>query len=396
MTQKSGSSADAAGVVLTFLESVGRRSEAELYLKLFRELPKESFAIIIAEAAVIRHAAGSLVEQLRFLRELGLFAPVAVGLFEPMHAEKSATRLAKQGAHMGAVVENALDPNLAAQVREELDAENFPILSFAGAEHETVRDSFQRLGRLAGELGTRKIVVLRRRGGLRRYGRSVLSPNTSLAEVERGISVVNLRTDLEALQEPRTLTAEDGELLGNIGAILSRPDCSRVVAAITSPLSLLHELFTVKGAGTLIKRGTSIDRHASYSTLDRARLVGLFESSFGRNLNGTFFDEAPPRHLSRGRLPSRRRDRAGEARALPHQVRRRSRRTGRRHGSRSLGSGRQGPPIAVLARACRKPDRKLVRSALRRHDQGGKLGRVPSRDRYGERSSSRRRSARPP
>jgi acetylglutamate kinase len=278
--------------VLTFLESVGRRSEAELYLKLFRELPKESFGIIAAEAAVIRHAAGSLVEQLRFLRELGLFVPVAVGLFEPATAEKSAQRLAKRAAHLGAVVEDALDPNLADRVREELAAENLPIVTFNDAA-ESLRVRFERVGKLAGELGTRKIVVLRRRGGLRRYGRSVLSPSTSLAEAERGVSVVNLRTDLEGLREPRVLNHDDGELLDCIGAVMARPDCSRVVAAVTSPLSLLHELFTVKGAGTLIKRGTAIDRHGSYAALDRARLVSLFESSFGRVLKPEFF-EAPP------------------------------------------------------------------------------------------------------
>ena len=38
--------ANPADVVLTFLESVGRRAEAELYLRLFRQLPKESFALI--------------------------------------------------------------------------------------------------------------------------------------------------------------------------------------------------------------------------------------------------------------------------------------------------------------------------------------------------------------
>jgi acetylglutamate kinase len=293
LNTKSGPSPDAAGVVLTFLESVGRRSEAELYLKLFRELPKESFAIIAAEAAVIRHAAGSLVEQLRFLRELGLFAPVAVGLFEPAAAEKSATRLAKRAAHMGAVVEEARDPELGARVREELDAENLPIVSFAGTEQESARDRFERVGQLAAELGTRKIVVLRRRGGLRRYGRSVLSPSTSLADVERGISVVNLRTDLDGLREPRALPSDDAELLECIGTILARPDCASVVAAVTSPLSLLHELFTVKGAGTLIKRGTAIERHPTYDSLDRARLVGLLESSFGRPLLPSFFEEPP-------------------------------------------------------------------------------------------------------
>ena len=36
----------AAEAVLTFLESVGRRSEAEFYLRLFLKLPPESFGII--------------------------------------------------------------------------------------------------------------------------------------------------------------------------------------------------------------------------------------------------------------------------------------------------------------------------------------------------------------
>ena len=43
-----------AEAVLTFLESVGRRSEAEFYLRLFRKIPKESFAIVAAEAPVVR------------------------------------------------------------------------------------------------------------------------------------------------------------------------------------------------------------------------------------------------------------------------------------------------------------------------------------------------------
>jgi hypothetical protein len=291
VTQKTPRSPDAAGVVLTFLESVGRRSEAEFYVKLFRELPKESFAIIAAEAAVIRYAAGSLVEQLRFLRELGLFAPVVVGLFEPAAAEKAASRLAKRSADMGAVVENAAGPDLAERVRAELGAENLPILCLAGAAGETTRERFDSLGRLAGELGTRKIVVLRRRGGLGRQGRP--QAGATNAAPEHRISVVNLRTDLAALREPRALPADDTELLDHLVAVLTRPDCARAVASVASPLDLLRELFTLKGAGTLVKRGTPIERHASYATLDIARLTALLESSFGRGLAPTFFDEPP-------------------------------------------------------------------------------------------------------
>jgi acetylglutamate kinase len=290
VTTKTREPPDAAGVVLTFLESVGRRSEAELYVRLFRELPKESFAIIVVESAVVRYAAGSLVEQLRFLRELGLFVPVAVGVFEPATGAKAAQRLAKRSAEMGAVVEDVLAPDLTSGVRRELAEENLPIISFANVQSEDARTRWDRLGTLAGDLRTRKIVVLRRRGGLRRLGKA-----TSLAAIgaERVLSVINLRTDTSLLTEPRALSHDDVELLQHLGAILGRDDCKGVVASITSPLNLLRELFTVKGAGTLVKRGSAIERHDSYSTVDVPRLRALLESSFGRALDPAFFDRPP-------------------------------------------------------------------------------------------------------
>jgi hypothetical protein len=287
VTPKTAYSPDAAGVVLTFLESVGRRSEAELYLKLFRDLPKESFAIIAAEGAVLRYAAGSVVEQLRFLHELGLMAPVVVGLFEQGTAEKAATRLAKRAADMGAVVIDARDPELSVRVGQELRDENLPIVCFGATGEETSADRFEQIGRLAGELGTRKLVVLRRKGALRRLARANATGS------DRSISVINLRTDLPSLREPRAIGVDDTELLERLITWLERPDCSSAVASVTSPLSLLNELFTVKGAGTLVKRGTPIERHTSYDTLDVGRLQALLESSFGRPLAATFFERTP-------------------------------------------------------------------------------------------------------
>ena len=287
MTPKTGNSPDAAGVVLTFLESVGRPSEAELYLKLFREVPKESFAIIAPEAAVLRYAAGSLVEQLRFLHELGLVAPIVVGLFEQASPERAAQRLVKRAHDMGAVAIEAGEPELAQQVTQELRDENLPIVYFGASGDQSAADRFERISKLSGELSTRKLVVLRKKGALRRLARG------GQAAGERNLSVINLRTDLAALREPRAIGVEDAELLERIAAWLTRPDCARAVASVTSPLSLLRELFTVKGAGTLVKRGTPIERHASYATLDVPRLRALLESSFGRPLRQDFFEEPP-------------------------------------------------------------------------------------------------------
>jgi hypothetical protein len=280
---------DAAGVVVTFLESVGRRSDAELYLKLFRELPKESFAIITVESSVLRYSAASLVEQLHFLRELGLVAPVVVGIHEPIRAESAATRLAKRAVNLGPVVIDVKHPDVETLVRRELQDEHLPIVCFWDTLDETPRQRFARLGKLAGALGSRKVVVLRRRGGLTRQARAA----ELFGGGERALSVINLRSDLTALREPRSLPQDDLELLEHLNSVLERPDLASTVASVTSPLSLQRELFTVKGAGTLVKQGTAILRHDTYDTIDVPRLQALLESSFGKPLAPAFFEKPP-------------------------------------------------------------------------------------------------------
>jgi acetylglutamate kinase len=63
--------------------------------------------------------------------------------------------------------------------------------------------------------------------------------------------------------------------------------------SVTSPLNLMRELFTVKGAGTLVKRGTPVERHDDYAALDLARLGALVETSFGRALSPDYFEKPP-------------------------------------------------------------------------------------------------------
>ena len=78
----------ATEVVLRFLESVGRRSDAEFYLSLFRAEAKERFATLCVDGPVIDDALDAVALDLRFLTSLGLFPVVVVGLFD---ADMSAT-----------------------------------------------------------------------------------------------------------------------------------------------------------------------------------------------------------------------------------------------------------------------------------------------------------------
>ena len=59
--------------------------------------------------------------------------------------------------------------------------------------------------------------------------------------------------------------------------------------AVTSPLDLLRELFTVRGAGTLVRRGTQVASHRDLAAVDRARLAELVEAAFGRPLRADFW-----------------------------------------------------------------------------------------------------------
>src|SRR5690606_2631157 len=98
-----------------------------------------------------------------------------------------------------------------------------------------------------------------------------LAPDHQLPTTERGISLVNLRRDHDALLASGALDDGDRDLLTGVREAMqdgdARPEASgaaiseRLVTSVTAPTTLLHELFTVKGAGTLIKHGSRIEFH---------------------------------------------------------------------------------------------------------------------------------------
>jgi hypothetical protein len=231
--------------VLTFLESVGRRSEAEFYLRMFHGLPKESFAVIVPGGPVVRSALGSIVEQLRFLADLGLYTTVVLGLFDPDTGATSSERLVKRlpAAALTPTPHEMSEPGLVEAVREELRRERIPVLHFRKVEGETLEQRLLQLGELARQLGTRKLALLRRRGGLRPLAGA--GKRTDALSVEGGrISIINLTTDRDRIA-PGTLSKRDTELLTSSDRLLQLAEPAPLLISITSPLNLLKELFTV-------------------------------------------------------------------------------------------------------------------------------------------------------
>lgn len=286
-----------AEAVLRFLESVSRRSEVELYLGLFRRLPKESFAIVAPGAPVIRQGLGAFTEQLRFLSDLGLAAPIVLGLFDPAQADSSRDRLLRrlEAAQLDFTVHVPAESDLTETLRAELRAGRWPIVQLGEGSTQTAEDRLSWLARLAEGLDSRKLVLLRRRGPLRLTSERSLTiaEKHSLSVVAGGLSLINLRTDQPLLTGQKLLRKEDAALFENVKRLLESCTDEKLLVSITSPLDLLRELFTTQGAGTLVKRGTSITRFAAFSEVQVGRLQQCIESSFGHRLREAFFATPP-------------------------------------------------------------------------------------------------------
>jgi ribosomal protein S18 acetylase RimI-like enzyme len=258
-----------ADVVLRFLASAGSAEEAEFYLSLFRSEPKERFGLLHVDANVVRGAADTVVMELGFLASLGLTPAVALGLFAPAEAAEHAASLRRklEAAQVPAAIVASEDEAVASARRGVI-----PLVVLGGD------DRVARLGAFLRAMSSRQLIFLARAGGLRVKGQLV--------------TLVNLSTDVDALAGARELTRKEQAILAAARRLVFDLVPHKLLVAVTSPLDLLRELFTVKGAGTLMRRGAVILRRRGLATVDRDRLAALLASSFGQPPAEGFFDRA--------------------------------------------------------------------------------------------------------
>ena len=286
-------------LVLRFLTSVGRPAEAQQYLELFRSAGSAAdaeepgaFAVIHVSEPVLDHALDALVVDLRYLAELDLLPVLAFGAVGAGRAVKSAQRVAAalppqvraqvtQPAQVAQALRDdclPLVPLVASKTARAVSASGASGASGAssggassgsgGQGEEEADRRFDALAELVATLGAKKLVFLGRRSGLQPRGGRV-------------VSMIDLTT--EAATIGPTLPEPQGALLRQVARVIDAVPHPMTVS-VTSPLDLLRELFTVKGAGTLVRRGSVVESFDRWEALDRGRLVALVEEAFGKPL----------------------------------------------------------------------------------------------------------------
>jgi len=268
-------------IIQRFLESVGQKADVDLYLKLFRAQKKESFAIISADAHIVKNALDPFHFDLRILTGLGLIPVVLLGLDGAREADRQAQRVQEwlvEDSVSARILSSGttVSDDALASVRATIAEGAIPLLSLEAAKDVNADARVRMLGALASGLETRKLIFLSRGAGL--------GPRN-----HPPLSVVNLGVDYDAIVNGNTLSKRQTTLVRQVKTLLEQVP-HRMSVAVVNPLQLLRELFTVSGAGTLIRRGSQIATRAGYADVDQARIRALFHSAFDKALRSDFFE----------------------------------------------------------------------------------------------------------
>lgn len=315
-------------VLVRFLRNLGSRKEVEQYLKLFSSVDAPRFAVIKVGGGLIQDDLETLVSALTFLQRVGLNPVVVHGAGPQLTRELKEAGIETEPEGVRETTPRALEI-----ARKVLQRENLRLVEALEASgtrarpitsgvfearmvqegqlglvgevtrvHAEAIDSASRSGHMPilaslGETPAGQILHLHADLAARALARALepfklvfLMPTGGLLDENRRIiSAINLEEDYEPLMESERITEDVKERLSQYKALLDGLPRSSSVS-ITSPENLVRELFTHKGAGTLVRRGERIRRYDSLEGIDRARLSGLVEQSFGRKLTADYFD----------------------------------------------------------------------------------------------------------
>lgn len=258
-------------VILRFVDTIGHKQDAETYLKIFTSQTPESFAIVVLDEEVISQDLNAVIFDLRFLLQLGLFPVI---LTNSLDSDKKLNDLLSYFEKAKVPLNYILDHLDSDEKKEEIEKaikdKALPLINIS-----TDLSLSEEVAKVANLLKSKKVIFLSRGGG-------IVDQN-----IGSQISIINLRFDLKRFKEENTLSDQAENYIRLSENIISL--CHhRIFIAIVSPINLLRELFTVKGAGTLIQKGSEILKFYKWEDVNQERLKKILENSFYKRISSEF------------------------------------------------------------------------------------------------------------
>ncbi|WP_040508092.1 acetylglutamate kinase [Leptospira wolffii] len=271
-------------ILLKLLEVTENSKDSVQFLKLFRSLEPEKFAIIHAGSETLTESAEAFLYNLKLLQRLQLFPVVVLekdgvsyaNLFYRSPASKVSLDSVKDSLEEGSTLPGSRNlpakwfrnPSQAMDsVLSSLKENKIPVF----VTDQSGSEIYPYLANLCKELKTKKLILLNGKGGL-------------YSKENKKISILDF-------ESPEILEEEDEKLFQECKGIFKTIEDPNLQIAITSAPGLLKELFTIKGSGTLVRKKNRIEYHSDFQGIDKNRLNDLIEDSFRRDLKEGFWNQ---------------------------------------------------------------------------------------------------------
>ena len=317
-------------IVHELLAQLGSSREAQQYLKEYSGTNQARFAVVKVGGGILRDHLDELTSALAFLHRLGLIPVVLHGAGPQLDQaladagieteRRDGLRVTSEAVMSVArplmykenlrLVEALEDRGIRARGIQHgvfqcsyLDRENLGLVGEVEQVELAAVESAVRSGavpvltclgesssgqvlNINADIATRELVWK-----LRPHKVIFLSPTGGLLDrQDRIISAVSLTNDYEALMQQPWLHSGMRLKLQQINEMLQQlPDETSV--SITSAAHLTRELFTYRGAGTLVRKGEAINVFEDPDAETLATVMNLVEQSFQRKLRDDWFEQ---------------------------------------------------------------------------------------------------------
>lgn len=250
--------------VIRSLSAIGAIKDARFYAELFSSQEPEQFALIVIDPRCLKNPLlENLIGSIRILTDLGLTPTLLVGaLDDDMTSIRfQSQRLAKdlENVKVRTVRLNTESYGLIESVRKTARQGRISVLE------NTTPQKRKDLQNLVDQLSPGKVIFLQPSGGISQNGQR--------------ITVINV--DDEQQLQLTGLSHGQARFIDLARKMLESQN-HKTVYVIASPLNLLQELFTIKGSGTLIRRGASIKTYSSLSEVNLSALKTSIEAGFDK------------------------------------------------------------------------------------------------------------------
>ncbi|HRG46545.1 MAG TPA: hypothetical protein PLX69_20095 [Leptospiraceae bacterium] len=261
-----------------FFEMTGNEADSLIFLKSFRSIDSEKFLLIYVDSEVVMESFSTFYYDLKMLHSLGLYPVILMsqdsisyidlffkGVFDSIKDSQKADELR---CDLLPLSDSGVD-----EIKTSIDRKHIP---FAVLDSE--ENVFEAVSEITKHLLTTKFLIVSSKGGFR-------NKNSN-----EKISIINIRSDYQSLCDENCLSSESLFLLEQLKNILENKVTHSMNIAITSPITMLRELFTVKGSGTFIKLGSEIKHITDIDSVDKIKLAHLLDAAFRKKIDPKFLD----------------------------------------------------------------------------------------------------------